>query len=326
MATVELVLASKARAATSHFRFLALAGQRLLHLPSTISSLQKGARAPRLERIAFVMHIPPPHDESDQTNGTSQMSYAGDLTTSNYWEKVWAAAPDAEGLRAQLQKVTQWKYDRMVRRMFQTVRPDGDLLELGCAPGHKLERIHRLRPEMRLSGIDFAEEGCRATSKLLRRMGLPGNVFHDDVRTAELPNRFDVVTSFGLIEHFDDPVEIVRCHARFCRPGGTVAVALPNFCSPMVRFFADRFCPENLAIHNLNIMNRRVLTKVMNDAGLKSVQVGGDGGNQLHLLISRQDWASRTYATLGRIWNVGAIVVPPQLGWHSYFWAIGQVA
>jgi 2-polyprenyl-3-methyl-5-hydroxy-6-metoxy-1,4-benzoquinol methylase len=253
------------------------------------------------------------------------MSIAGDLTNSNYWEEVWAARPQDEGNLAQLHRLSQWKYDRMIRRMLDTVSPQAEILELGCAPGTMLQRIHRLRPQLRLNGIDYAEEGCRTTAAMLKGLGLPPHVYHGDVRTIELPPKFDLVTSFGLIEHFDDPANIVRCHARFCRPGGTVAIALPNFTSPLVRYFADRFCPDNLAIHNLNIMNPKALKSAMQEAGLKDIRVGGDGGNRMHVLISRHDLTSRAYAVAGRIWNAGSILVPPQIGWHSHLWAIGTV-
>jgi 2-polyprenyl-3-methyl-5-hydroxy-6-metoxy-1,4-benzoquinol methylase len=255
------------------------------------------------------------------------MSIAGDLTSSNYWEEVWAAAPANDGYMARLRRISQWKYDRMIRRLLDSASSSkAEVLELGCAPGAMLQRIHRLRPDLKLSGIDYAEEGCRTTAAVLKGMELPANVFHGDVRSVELSSQFDMVMSFGLIEHFDDPVEILRCHARFCRPGATVAVTLPNFTSPVVRYFADRFCPDNIAIHNLKIMNLRVLETSMINAGLQQVRVGGDGGNQLHTLISRQDLPSKAYAIAGRMWNAGSIAIPPQLGWHSYLWGIGKVA
>jgi len=254
------------------------------------------------------------------------MSIAGDLTTANYWEEVWAAKPPKAGRLAQVRRFTQWKFDRIVKKLLDTApRPDGEVLELGCAPGDMLRRIHRLRPRLKISGIDYAEEGCRTTAAVLKGLGLPANVYHGDVRTAELQTKFDVVTSFGLIEHFDDPSDILRCHARFCRPGGTVAVALPNFTSPLVRLLADRFCPDNLAIHNLKIMNLNALQQAMEQAGLKNVRTGGDGGTQLHVLISRPDVVSRIYAAAGRVWNAGAVFVPPQVGWHTNLWAIGTV-
>lgn len=254
------------------------------------------------------------------------MSIAGDLTTSTYWEEVWAATPPQEGRFAKLRRLSQWKYDRMVRRLLDSAsKPVANVLELGCAPGTMLQRIHRLRPDLRLSGIDYADEGCRTTAGLLKGLGLPPNVYHGDVRTARLPEQFDLVTSYGLIEHFDDPAEIVRCHARFCRVGGSVAIALPTFTHPVVHYYASRYCPDNVAIHNLKIMNLKSLKQVMIDAGLDDIRVGGDGGTQLHLLISRRDLASKVYKRLGRIWNAVAVAVPPQLGWHSYLWAIGKV-
>lgn len=253
------------------------------------------------------------------------MSASGVLTDSDYWEALWATQGTAGRWQERLRRVSQWKYDRMLRRLLDRVpHPDAQVLELGCAPGTMLRRIHRLRPHLRLSGLDYAAEGCRAATEALNQMRIPGNIYYGDCRTAELLTRFDLVISFGLVEHFENPSEIVQCHARFCQPGGTVVITIPNFTSPVVRYFAEKFCPDNLAIHNLNIMNQPALEKACRDAGLVDVHVGGDGGNFLHQLISRQDIASKSFAALARLWNVCAILVPPQLGWHSYLWAIGQ--
>lgn len=255
------------------------------------------------------------------------MSVSGVLTNSDYWEALWAKQRRAGGWEEQLRRVSMWKYDRMLCRLLDTAqRPDAEVLELGCAPGKILRRIHRLRPQLRLSGLDYAAEGCRATTESLQQIGVTSNIYFGDVRTAEISAIFDLVVSVGLVEHFDDPSEIVRCHARFCRPGGSVAIAIPNFTSPVVRYFAEKFCPDNLAIHNLNVMNLLALEKACRDAGLVDVRVGGDGGNVLHRWISRQDITSKSYAALASLWNMFAVVVPPQLGWHSNLWATGRTA
>lgn len=255
-----------------------------------------------------------------------ELTGSGDLTSSNYWEEHWQSNSAHERWLTQLRRVSMWKYDRIVRRVIDSVgNPRAELLELGCAPGSMFKRMHRLRPQLRLNGIDFAEEGCRSTSAVLKELGLPANVHFGDFRTVELPKRFELVTSFGLIEHFDDPAEILRCHARFCLPGGTVAVTIPNFNSPVVKFFAKRFCADNVAIHNVGIMSLKALESAMQAAGLKNVRVGGDGGTQVHRMISRRDRASRIYSAAGKLWNAFAIIVPPQIGWHWNLWATGQV-
>ena len=255
------------------------------------------------------------------------MVATGDLTSANYWEKQWAATDVSRDRLAPLRAISQWKFDRMICRMLDTVpSARAEVLELGCAPGSMLQRIHRLRSQLRLTGIDYAEEGAKTTAAMLASLGLPRNVHVGDVRTFELPTKFDLVTSFGLIEHFDDPAEIIRCHSRFCRPGGVVAVTVPNFTTPVVKFFSSRFCADNLAIHNLQIMNLAALKTAMEAAGLQDVRVGGDGGTQMHLVISQKNLVSRAFAAAGRVWNAGAVLVPPGWGWNSYLWAIGKTA
>ena len=43
-----------------------------------------------------------------------------------------------------------------------------------------------------------------------------------------MDEQFDVVVSFGLIEHFEDTVSIVRAASRFLKPGGMLITNIPN--------------------------------------------------------------------------------------------------
>lgn len=51
-----------------------------------------------------------------------------------------------------------------------------------------------------------------------------------DILSTQLPNKFDVVFSIGLIEHFDPSgtAEAVRSHFRHVRPGGLVLISFPR--------------------------------------------------------------------------------------------------
>jgi SAM-dependent methyltransferase len=213
----------------------------------------------------------------------------------------------------------------MLSRLVAAVGPDpADIVELGCAPGIVLERLHRLHPQHRLHGIDFAPDGCRLARERFRAAGFPVTLHEGDLRSIELPRRYDLVLSCGLIEHFADPVEILRCHLRFAVPGGLVAVTVPNFATPVVRFFLQRFHPEALDTHNLAIMSETALMAALQAAGLHQVVVGSTGGPQVVTDISRRGLLGRTYCGAGQLWNFLAALLPVGF-WQSHLWGLGRV-
>jgi SAM-dependent methyltransferase len=82
-------------------------------------------------------------------------------------------------------------------------------------------------------------------------------VFH----TSFPPAGYDVVYSSGLIEHFDDPRNIVRAHVALVKPGGKALIAIPDYGGIYGRL--QRWLdPENLGIHNLAIMSPQALAQL----------------------------------------------------------------
>ena len=76
------------------------------------------------------------------------------------------------------------------------------------------------------------------------------------------PATFDVVYSAGVIEHFDDPREIVRIHVDLLKPGGKALITVPNLGGIYGRILG--YCdPENLALHNLRIMTPAALRQLV---------------------------------------------------------------
>ncbi len=81
-------------------------------------------------------------------------------------------------------------------------------------------------------GIEYTEEGARLNRELFIRNGLNAdNVLCEDFFSPaldRLAGTFDIVISFGFVEHFDDPRPVIKRHIEFCRPGGYVAIVIPN--------------------------------------------------------------------------------------------------
>ncbi len=100
--------------------------------------------------------------------------------------------------------------------------PTGSLLDVGCADGLflKVARDNGWRVE----GVEFSPEGARRASLRLGRPVAVGDLTRDRM----LRGRFDVVTLWHVLEHLSDPGAMLEAVGRRLRPGGLVAVAVPN--------------------------------------------------------------------------------------------------
>jgi 2-polyprenyl-3-methyl-5-hydroxy-6-metoxy-1,4-benzoquinol methylase len=141
------------------------------------------------------------------------------------------------------------------------LRPGIRYVELGCAPGKILAWVAK-QLDTDVSGLDYSERGIQWSRRLFETLGLSADLRCEDVRAASFePGTFDLVFSAGLVEHFDDPREIVRTHVLLLRPGGRAVITVPNYGGLYGRLQLW-FDPENLALHNLSIMNLQGLRQL----------------------------------------------------------------
>ncbi|MDP6889795.1 MAG: class I SAM-dependent methyltransferase [Phycisphaerales bacterium] len=124
----------------------------------------------------------------------------------------------------------------------------GRFLELGCYPG-KFMRLFAEHGGYEVSGLEYVESCVEPTEKLLRQVGVESTVSHGDFRTWHSAEQWDLVASFGLIEHFDETRDVLEHHARFARDGGCVLVTFPLHCGIYGRIMAWA-APDRLAQHN----------------------------------------------------------------------------
>lgn len=176
------------------------------------------------------------------------MSVAREKTELEYWDRIWEADP----LRALPSRfdVGSRNLQRLLRRF---LAPNARYLEIGCAPGRLLAWV-ALRLGARVAGLDYSPAGIEAARRIFDRLDLTADLRCEDVFSNTFtPGSFDVVASFGLIEHFDDPRPVVERHVNLVGPGGTALIVVPNYGGIYGRL-QRHFYPENLAIHNLAIM------------------------------------------------------------------------
>jgi 2-polyprenyl-3-methyl-5-hydroxy-6-metoxy-1,4-benzoquinol methylase len=178
------------------------------------------------------------------------MSDQGVKTTREHWDRAHATAP-----RMRLPSrwvVTTRDIQGLLRRQ---ISPGMQVMEIGCAPGKQLAYVAKMLGA-KVSGIDYSAVGVRYSEALFKALGIDGDVRCEDMFSSSFSKgAFDVVYSIGVVEHFDDPTEVIELHAQFLRAGGTALIAIPNYGGIYGRLQAQ-FDPENLAIHNLDMMHK----------------------------------------------------------------------
>lgn len=103
-------------------------------------------------------------------------------------------------------------------------------LEIGCSRSLWLPYFAR-ECGYEVAGLDYSKVGCEQAQALLRREGVTGRVYCQDLFAPQpgQKGRFDVIFSQGVVEHFPDTVGVIRALADYLRPGGTMVTLIPNY-------------------------------------------------------------------------------------------------
>jgi len=106
-----------------------------------------------------------------------------------------------------------------------------ELLEIGCANSVWLSYFHQYHG-FKVTGVDYSNSGCEKSRYILAANNVEGTVFCADIFSPpeSLLGRFDVVVSFGVVEHFTDSVACIKSCTDFLKPGGRLITMVPNMC------------------------------------------------------------------------------------------------
>lgn len=135
----------------------------------------------------------------------------------HHWDTFWASTRELGDVYA--------NDDRIVEFLAQRVNLDGlRILEVGAGTGR--DSAHLASRGAEVWTLDYASESLR-----LMRENLGDEVVIVCGDALALPidsESFDLVFHQGLLEHFRDPLALLRENYRILRPGGRVLVDVPQ--------------------------------------------------------------------------------------------------
>lgn len=137
-------------------------------------------------------------------------------------------------------------------------------LELGCAPGNFAAAFCHDRPWAPV-GIDYSAD-AELFVTTLAQFGKRPQLHVFDLFEDRLDETFDMVCSFGLIEHFRGEMfeRLIDIHDSYVRPGGHLVVVMPNFTGYQY-FWHYLFDRPDLDNHNIDVMQPAVLSCLLGE-------------------------------------------------------------
>ena len=144
-------------------------------------------------------------------------------------------------------------------------RPGGRLLDFGCGSGDHVARMAFLG--WTAEGIEIDDAAATAG----RKAGLDIATGSTDVLAAR-PGRYDELRSSHSLEHVADPRAFMEAAYAALRPGGRVAVDLPNGDAAAFERWGPHWLYLTLPVH-VHIFSPVSLARLARDAGFGDVRV-----------------------------------------------------
>jgi 2-polyprenyl-3-methyl-5-hydroxy-6-metoxy-1,4-benzoquinol methylase len=136
----------------------------------------------------------------------------------------------ARSILSHMNSIREWREGRVNK-----------ILDIGCGRGNLLKILNEMGCEC--YGVERAE---------FPRDGSDSNIrfYTGKLNDISLTKSFfDAVVIWHVLEHTDNPMQMIQETARILRPGGILAVAVPNFGSFQARLFRERWFHLDLPRH-----------------------------------------------------------------------------
>lgn len=134
------------------------------------------------------------------------------------------------------------------------------LLDVGSSFGHFLEASGG---HFRASGIEL---NARAVAWSIEHFGVRNEVASLYELPATLPESFDVITAWDVIEHLDDPRRaLAACRDRL-RPGGWLFLSTPDAGAAIARLLGRRWHYQD-PVQHVNLFSQTNLQRLLTESG-----------------------------------------------------------
>ena len=191
------------------------------------------------------------------------------LASKKYWDTLWLNIPH------QLRSLNPYSFiDRRFCKLFDRFfqyDTQKSMIEIGCAYSRYLEYFSK-KYGYNVSGLDYSEIGCEITKRLLKKKGIKigGKIYCRDVfkESDDLSGNFDIVVSFGVVEHYQNWHELMECLKGLLKKNGVIFTMIPN--TSGLNFLIMKYLNNSIYKQHC-IIDREKLSKMHQVCGLDIV-------------------------------------------------------
>lgn len=164
--------------------------------------------------------------------------------------------------------VTLKRYNELLDN-FEKFKKTNRIIDVGCGNGDFLGEAKKRGWEV--YGTEFPDDAIESCKKKGIKM-YKGFLNPDDFE----PEYFDIITSFEVIEHINNPREELGYFNKILRKGGLVYITTPNFNSLLRYRLKDKYSVINYPGH-LSYYTPKTLKKVFKYSGFRALKVKTTG-------------------------------------------------
>lgn len=156
-------------------------------------------------------------------------------------------------------------------RPYLNKRPHIKLLDVGCAIGALIfvAREQGIEAE----GIDIAKSAVSYAQK--QHLPVSRGTCSTWFTKTHYANHYDVITAFEVIEHEENPLQMMRIIYTMLRPGGTIALTTPDFNTLFRVIMGNNWIGYQHQEH-LWFFTADSLTRLLKQAGFSDIRIRSD--------------------------------------------------
>lgn len=254
------------------------------------------------------------------------------LTKIEYWDQGYEARNEAAEL------TFGWRdyINYLIAEKIEGIGLEGkSVLEIGAGDSMWLPYLAKKYPGTQFAGVDFSKAGCQRLADRVAAAGAPVtiDIHNEDMFAAEsaLHGTFDLVLSFGVIEHFTDLSAALLAKRRYLKDRGLMFSLIPNMAGS-VGTLAKVLNRQIFEMHNPHDWNS--FLEGHRRAGLTVISGGYLGSSNFSVLSSciehHRGLSWHAYVLLTRLSKAIALVesrlgnLPASKAFSPYIYAISQ--
>jgi len=241
------------------------------------------------------------------------MSVHGSLTDAEYWDGFWSGSSNRVITSDDPLYGSNGDFLRMMRaHVGPLISPS--VIELGGAGSYRALALAKWCGA-KVTLCDFSPIGLQRTRTIFDVNGCQAELVEGDFFEWSSAGRtFDLVTHYGVLEHFGDVAALMELCRVLLAPGGTLLFTMPNM-KALGSYFWRNMAPSNWRTHIYH-SDRRIRSECAS-VGLCVVETFHTGSPLLQITRWERENAGTHLLTFGQraFDRVGTIVPIYHLGW-----------